>query len=563
MARRASAFIRARRSLARIGSMDVPSGEAIRRAIDSWKRQLGERVLSDTGTLMRYSTSTLESERRTVVAVLFPETAQEVSTIVSIAARERVPLYPISTGNNWGYGSSSPVVDGCAVVDLSHMRKITSFDAALGLVTIEPGVTTKQLRNFLLRRQAPFLPPLFGSGPRNSLLGNALDRGHSMTPHVDRFDTIMALEAVLADGTIYASSNGVDASHAYYKWGVGPYADGLFGQSNFGIVVRMVIKLAPRPEHMLSFVATVKDGAHLTESINRLRPLVAGLGSLMPAIRIYNPARALHPVLGYDEIDSDGLLSDRATAHALKQLSLGHWTVVGALYGPRRLTRAGRSIVRKSLRPSVDRLQFFDSRSLAWLDRAVQYAPFGSTRERTKKMRDLMRIWRRDMTGGFGYGVAARLPLWRMGRGVRLPGESLHTDYDAEVACGFMFFSAVFPFKGGPVTLFVGEAEHIAKTNKIEPIIALFNFSDSALTVTVYLLFDRSSEAEIRRANQCYDQLWSAARHRGGYVHRVPNTRMGNIDSGSDFWRIAGRIKRALDPDGVIAPGRYVYDGEL
>jgi 4-cresol dehydrogenase (hydroxylating) len=44
-----------------------------------------------------------------------------------------------------------------------------------------------------------------------------------------------------------------------------------------------------------------------------------------------------------------------------------------------------------------------------------------------------------------------------------------------------------------------------------------------------------------------------------GYIpYRVGNHSMGDLDLGGDtYWNTVARIKAALDPEGVIAPGRY------
>ena len=46
---------------------------------------------------------------RSIAASLRPANEAQVVRIVQIAGHYKVPLYPISTGHNWGYGSSLPV----------------------------------------------------------------------------------------------------------------------------------------------------------------------------------------------------------------------------------------------------------------------------------------------------------------------------------------------------------------------------------------------------------------------------------------------------------------------
>jgi hypothetical protein len=56
-----------------------------------------------------------------------------VVAVVKLANQHRLPLYPISTGRNWGYGSATPPTDGCLIVDLGGMDRVLELDAELGL----------------------------------------------------------------------------------------------------------------------------------------------------------------------------------------------------------------------------------------------------------------------------------------------------------------------------------------------------------------------------------------------------------------------------------------------
>src|SRR3989344_9390397 len=186
--------------------------EAVTGALASWRKILGTRMIEGIEVVpSNYGVHTLSPTQKHILAVLLPENETEIIAIVKVASIHAIPLYPISCGNNWGYGSASPVVSGCAILDLSRMTRILAFDHKLGLVTVQPGVTPLQLRTFLAREQVPFLGPIFGSGPKSSLVGNALDRGHSLGLFTDRFSSIHALSAVLADGSLYHSPNGPGA----------------------------------------------------------------------------------------------------------------------------------------------------------------------------------------------------------------------------------------------------------------------------------------------------------------------------------------------------------------
>ena len=63
------------------------------------------------------------------------------SEIVRIANEFRIPLYPISTGRNLGYGGSAPVLSGSVVLDLKRMNRILEVDERNAYALVEPGVS--------------------------------------------------------------------------------------------------------------------------------------------------------------------------------------------------------------------------------------------------------------------------------------------------------------------------------------------------------------------------------------------------------------------------------------
>ena len=93
-------------------------GSVIDNALSAWKHSIGQsNVLSDSQTLSLYKSSTYES-KNSIIAVLTPKNSKEVQSCIRIANDYKIPLYPISKGKNWGYGSRTPAKDGCAILSL-------------------------------------------------------------------------------------------------------------------------------------------------------------------------------------------------------------------------------------------------------------------------------------------------------------------------------------------------------------------------------------------------------------------------------------------------------------
>ncbi|MEQ8515034.1 MAG: FAD-binding oxidoreductase, partial [Chromatocurvus sp.] len=166
-------------------------------AIAAFRDSLGsEHVSDDPASRERYATATFPTPH-TVPAVIRPGTREEVQACLRIANEFRVPVYPISTGLNTGYGSTVPAADGCVVMELKRLDRIIEYNADLGYVTVEPGVTQEQLYAYLRERNAPYWLDVTGASPRHSMIGNIAERGFGHTAYSDHFAHIGGMQVVL------------------------------------------------------------------------------------------------------------------------------------------------------------------------------------------------------------------------------------------------------------------------------------------------------------------------------------------------------------------------------
>ena len=244
-------------------------------AVRQWALVLGaENVITAEDQLSAAGTATFPVYQR-VPAILRPATREEVRQILRIATHFRIPLYPVSSGKNWGYGSGVPAVDGCVVLDLSRMSRILDFSEELGYVTVEPGVTQGQLFEFLRTRNSRLWIDGTGSSPDCSLVGNALERGFGHTPYGEHIANVCDFEVMLPSGdtleTGVARFPGALAAPVY-RWGLGPSLDGLFAQSNFGVVTRVTLWLMPAPEYFQAFFFRCDSEAAILAVVDALRP---------------------------------------------------------------------------------------------------------------------------------------------------------------------------------------------------------------------------------------------------------------------------------------------------
>src|SRR5690606_37865001 len=106
---------------------------------------------------------------------------------------------------------------------------------------------------------------------------NTVERGDPVGPWGDRLHHVCALEVVLPTGELvhtgFARFPEARAAHLH-RWGVGPALDGLFTQSNLGIVTRMTMWLVPRPAFFESFACTIDGRDALSRFLDAAQPLL-------------------------------------------------------------------------------------------------------------------------------------------------------------------------------------------------------------------------------------------------------------------------------------------------
>ena len=132
--------------------------------------------VDDPARLTAAETTTFPSSRR-IPLILRPATRDEVQTCVRIANRHGIALYPISSGKNWGYGSRVPTADHTALLDLGRLNRILDYSEEHAYVTIEAGVTQRQLFEYLEERGSRLMMDCTGASPDCAVVGNTVETG--------------------------------------------------------------------------------------------------------------------------------------------------------------------------------------------------------------------------------------------------------------------------------------------------------------------------------------------------------------------------------------------------
>ncbi|MCP4105831.1 MAG: FAD-binding oxidoreductase [Desulfobacteraceae bacterium] len=528
-------------------------------ALSDWQELLGpDRVITEDSTLQMTAATTFATTQQ-VPAVICPGNRDEVQSCVRIANRYRIPIYPISTGKNWGYGSRVPVRDECVVMELSRLNRIVDFDENLAYVTLEPGVTQQHLFEFLQEKKSNLFMSATGAPPDSSLIGNVLERGLGEGPYGDRFEYVCGMEVVLPTGECIHTGFGRFPEAKSYRighWGVGPYFDGLFTQSNLGIVTQMTVWLTPKPEYFQAFYYSVNDDSGLEGVVNTLRYLK--LNRLIEtAFVVGNEFRALPLTQQYPWDNTGGKTPlPENVRKMLRDTFLGGsvWSGTGSLYSSSRSHgRVVRRLIKQSLGKKVDRIEFFDeAKSKLVQMKFVQPLIkkfFGFDAASFAKF-----FFDKNPQRGIPITEAAGLAYWRK----RMPVPSdIDPDRDK---CGLMWCSPLVPFEGTHVRNAVRIMEDAMIQYQFEPNIGLNCATERSIIITTGIVYDREIPGEDQKASECYHVMLKKLTESGYIPYRLGIHSMDDLPlPQDDYGKFHSAIKRTLDPNDILSPGRYDF----
>jgi glycolate oxidase len=230
-------------------------------------------------------------------AVVLPATAQEISRIVRVCARDRVPVVPRGAGT--GYTGGAVPTSGGVVVSLERMNRILEIDEPNLIAVVEPNVITGDLQD-AVERVGLFYPPDPASLRQSVIGGNVAECAGG--PRAFKYGTtkqyVLGLEAVLPTGEIVKTGGkvvknvvGYDLTHLL----VG-------SEGTLAIITRIILRLIPKPPVQATMRATFRTVdaavAGVAEIVReRVVPAAVELidGPSLEAVARYLQVRSLAP----------------------------------------------------------------------------------------------------------------------------------------------------------------------------------------------------------------------------------------------------------------------------
>jgi len=249
-----------------------------RRLAKSLARIVGRRnVLTEPADLLLYSYDS-STARGQPDAVVLPASTEEVSRVVRLCARHRIPFVPRGAGTNLS-GGSVPARGG-VVIALSRMNRVLEVDVANQLAVVQPGVINLDLQQMLAPHGLQFCPDP-ASQKVSTIGGNVAENAGG--PHCLKYGVttnhVLALTVVLPSGEVRAFGSRVADPPGYDLVGLFVGSEG-----TLGIATEITLRLRPLPESVQIVLAVFDALEAAGQAVSRI--IAARLGELPAALEI-------------------------------------------------------------------------------------------------------------------------------------------------------------------------------------------------------------------------------------------------------------------------------------
>ncbi len=181
--------------------------------------------------------------------VLSPHSTKEVSAIMTVADKHRIPVYPRGAGS--GLSGGSIPLEGGIVLNMAGMNRIIEIDEKNLIAVVEPGVVVKDLQD-RVEKIGLFYPPDPASNMMATMGGTVAEcaGGLRCVKYGVTRDYVLGVEAVMPNGDIM--NFGVRTLKGVTGYDITRLLVG--SEGTLAIITKIIVKLVPKPSFIRTFL---------------------------------------------------------------------------------------------------------------------------------------------------------------------------------------------------------------------------------------------------------------------------------------------------------------------
>lgn len=474
------------------------------------EKELGrENIIKDNDYLKHLKTTFRTNSK--IYAIVFITNKNQLITALRIVNQYKTPIYVVSQGKNYGYGGKMPVKDSI-IFNLSKMNKIISFDNQLGTITIEPGVTFRQVNDFLKEKQADFQLTNIGGSQYSSIIGNICERGIGKGEYGEIYQYLGEIEIVLPTGEIIYSGYSNFKKNQLLKisrLGLGPDISYLFLQSNLGIITQATIFLKPKLafKKVITFIFNEKNQEKVFDFLRKAKFKKIIEGNYL----IANKYRALA-----------GFFNKKIINFLEKLPFLKEDFFIGQL------------IIEGSIKEDIEGKIQYMKKNFSKLK--VLYFFNNFFEQLTEPTDEYLKSCYREK-------------------------KVIPKDLDPEKDdCGVIWVNLVLPFLGKEIKKAFLKISQTMKKYNFKPDIGINILTERKVYLIGSIIYDRQKKDQDEKAIKCKNEILSFFMKQGYYPYRLDINSMNYLNFADNNYRLLiKKLKKLFDPNSILSLGRYDF----